>query len=86
MPSTVLLGLINPIFLAAVLAFLKGSARGFKFLRIAVLSLFSFCWIVFILMRPWLGYFVWTLGMVLSLFSSSWFRYADSPAHFKTAR
>jgi hypothetical protein len=45
LPFILLAGLTNPIFIAAVVAYLIGS-RFFQVLTISVLALFPFCWVV----------------------------------------
>jgi len=57
-------GLINPLFLLWIF-------KRWKRLRIALLSMMPFCWVVFYIDRqhPREGYFLWTLGMLLVLFS-----------------
>lgn len=66
-------GWINPFFLAAMLASLiKPAGRLAAALRILTILMFPACWIVFHMehLRPYTGYFLWTGGMVLVLFSS----------------
>jgi hypothetical protein len=62
--SGVISGLINPIFLVAVV-------RRSVVLRNVVLLMVPFCWIVFYHVRlyPREGYILWIIGMLLVLFS-----------------
>ena len=70
MPAMVISGLINPVFIGAVIASLRQRWHSFVVLRIINLAMLPFCWISFLLVRPREGYFLWTLGMLLVLFSS----------------
>jgi hypothetical protein len=69
-PAIVISGLINPMFIGAVIALLRQRRRSFAVLRVIVLAMLPFCWISFLLFHPREGYFLWTLGMLLVLFSS----------------
>ena len=64
-------GWINPVFLITLLVALiwRKSRLGFV---LVVLLMFTACWIVFykLALYPREGYFVWTLGMLLVLFSA----------------
>jgi hypothetical protein len=62
-------GLINPLFLTTLI--LTRNRRAFIVLRIFLLLMFPFCWVVFYShpLHPREGYFLWFLGMVLTLFS-----------------
>ena len=65
-------GWINPLFLiAAVLGFLGRHERSFAALRIVVVLMIPFCWVVFYYEDLYAreGHFVWILGMLLVLFS-----------------
>jgi hypothetical protein len=67
-------GLINLVFWAAVLLILRGTRqRLFKALRIAVLLMIPFSWVVFYVeqLNPREGYVLWIAGMILVLFSAS---------------
>jgi hypothetical protein len=57
-------GLINPLFLVSIF-------KPSKLLRAALLSMMPFCWAVFYLesLYPREGYFLWTLSILLVLFS-----------------
>ena len=68
-PALVISGLINPVFLGAVIALLRQRRHSFVVLRIIVLAMLPFCWISFLLFHPREGYFLWTMGMLLVLFS-----------------
>ena len=71
-PAALISGLINPVFIAALVALLKQHWRLFRVLRVFVLLMLPFCWITFEILRPREGYVLWTLGMLLVLFSNSW--------------
>jgi hypothetical protein len=65
-------GLINGVFvLTTILGVIARANTAFKRLRIVVLLMMPFPWLVFRLenLNPREGYFVWTLGMLLVLFS-----------------
>ncbi|MGC2419987.1 MAG: hypothetical protein WA434_19755 [Candidatus Acidiferrales bacterium] len=65
-------GCVNPVFLvAAALGFSGGHQRSMAVLRIVVILMIPFCWIVFHYesMYPREGHFVWIIGMLLVLFS-----------------
>jgi len=66
-------GWINPVFIITIVALYSKRARRLGWvLRIVLLGMSPFCWIVFRedLMDPAIGYFLWTGSMVLALFSS----------------
>jgi len=69
MPALVITGLINPAFIGAVVALLRERRRSFVVLRAIVLAMLPFSWVSFLLVQPREGYFVWTSGMLLVLFS-----------------
>jgi len=72
--AILLSGWINPIFLIAMILLLwKRTRRLGAFLRIVVLIILPSCWIVFSSerIRPRAGYFLWTIAIVMALFSSS---------------
>lgn len=69
MPAIVISGLINPMFIGAVIALVRQRRRSFVVLRVIVLAMLPICWISFLLFHPREGYFLWTLGMLLVLFS-----------------
>lgn len=84
MPATAVSGLINPIFISGVFTLVVGYRRAFAVLRVIVLSMMPFCWPLFFMgFRPREGYFVWTLGILLVLFSTSLERPAISSSPFK---
>jgi hypothetical protein len=65
-------GCINPVFLsAAALGFSGRRQLSMAVLRILVILMMPFCWIVFHYesLYPREGYFVWIIGMLLVLFS-----------------
>ncbi len=65
-------GWINLVFLvAAILAVRERSGRMLAALRIAVILMIPFCWVVFRYQDLYAreGHFVWILGMLLTLFS-----------------
>ena len=68
-------GWINPMFLVTM-GFLLKRRTGHvgETLRIVLLLMFPACWLVFseVHMRPTYGYFLWTIAMLLALFSR-WF-------------
>ena len=72
-------GIINPLFVTAVVLFQKGYWVG-KLLRMVVIGLFPSCWIFFWPgeFRPSVGYFLWTAAMLVALFAVSPKRQADS--------
>ena len=66
-------GLINLVFWAAVLLILRGTPqRLVRTLRIAILLMIPFSWIVFYIEQliPREGYVLWIAGMILALFSA----------------
>jgi hypothetical protein len=66
-------GWINPIFLITALLLLVNKARKLAaVLRIILLMMIPFCWIVFHYenLSPRLGHFLWILGMLLVLFAN----------------
>ena len=70
--SMLVSGWINPIFIVAMILALRwADKRPFAVLRIAVLAMIPFCWIVYYKERsyPREGHFLWILGMLLILFS-----------------
>ena len=67
-------GLINPVFLATVILMLvRPSHRLVLIAKVALLLMAPFCWIVFHYenLYPREGYFLWILGMLLTLFSTN---------------
>jgi hypothetical protein len=71
LPAVAVVGLINPIFLIAVVMLVVHYRRCFAVLRIIVLSMFPFCWIPFLFgIHPRQGYARWIIGMVVTLFSN----------------
>jgi hypothetical protein len=71
--ATLISGWINPAFLITVVFGLFGGRhrRLAAVLRIVVLLMVPFCWVVFYkgLLYPREGHFVWIIGMLLVLFS-----------------
>jgi|SRR5579864_4373005 len=66
-------GWINPLFLITVtLVVLRRCQRAVAIMRITVLLMIPFCWVVFHFEHfyPREGHFLWLVGMVLTLFSS----------------
>jgi hypothetical protein len=64
-------GWINPLFLITLtLAGLRRHQRAIAILRVIVLLMIPFCWVVFYDMNsyPREGHFLWLFGMVLALF------------------
>jgi len=84
-PVAFLSGLVNPVFVAAVVACFLGGNRAFHVSRIVALSLFPFAWIFCLMKTIRAGYFLWFLGMLLVLFSSWWDRAENPPSLFKSA-
>lgn len=71
--ATLFSGWINPLFLITLLAQLVRPRGRLAFvLRIVLLLLFPACWIVFYSMNlyPREGYFIWTAGMLLVMFTA----------------
>jgi hypothetical protein len=71
MPATLIVGLINPLFIATVIFLLKHFQRSFAVLRITLLCMFPFCSVPFVVggFRPSIGFTLWIFGMLLVLFS-----------------
>jgi hypothetical protein len=71
MPATVIVGLINPVFLLAVVSLVKERDRLFSALKFSVFLMLPFCLVHFLLFRffPREGFVFWTTGMLLVLFS-----------------
>jgi len=70
--STAICGSVNPLFLLAVISHVVGKThRLTKALRNVILIFLPFCWVVFVARHiyPREGYFLWTIGMLLTLFS-----------------
>jgi hypothetical protein len=71
--ALVISGWINPLFLIVVaLMLLKQNQKTVAILRIVLVLMFPFCWVVFYFHHfyPREGYFLWLFGMLLALFSS----------------
>ncbi len=69
--SLLISGLINPLFIVILILAAKGYQRAIATLRIIVLLMIPFCWVVFFSGQgsyPREGYFLWLLGMILALF------------------
>jgi hypothetical protein len=67
-------GLINLVFLAAVVLILRAThQRLVRALRIAILLMIPFSWVVFYVeqLNPREGYFLWLAGMILVLFMAT---------------
>jgi hypothetical protein len=72
MPFLVASGWTNLFFAASILALWRNQRRLFAILRILVLLTIPASWVVFYFgVHPREGYFVWTIGMLLVLFSPS---------------
>jgi hypothetical protein len=72
--ATLLSGWINLIFLTTVVLLFSNRARRLaNVLRTALLFMLPACWIVFFYqnLRPGYAYFLWTVAMLLALFSTS---------------
>ncbi len=72
MPAVLLVGWVNPMFLAAAtLAVRKPTSRALSVLRIAITIFLFLSWIVFQYdnLRPREGFFLWVAGIVLVLYS-----------------
>jgi hypothetical protein len=70
-------GWINPVFLiTAIVLLVKPKGRLGALLRIVVIVMFPACWVVFYQMnlRPRAAYFLWTVAMLLVLFSAMFSR------------
>jgi len=66
-------GWINPIFLLVAIPMLfDKTPRLNRVLRYVLLPMIAFCWIALLYQQafPREGYFLWTIGMLLVLFSS----------------
>jgi hypothetical protein len=71
--ALVISGWINPVFLIVVALMLRERyQRAVAILRITLLLMIPFCWVVFYDygIYPREGYFLWLFGMLLALFSS----------------
>jgi hypothetical protein len=72
--SIFMVALINPLFLVwVVVSSFQKHARSLLVLKIALLSMIPFCWIIFAYrgMHPREGHFLWIVGMLLVLFSGT---------------
>ncbi len=70
--STIISGWINPVFLiTAILVFFGRPQRLITVMRILVVLMVPFCWVVFHYAGayPGVGHFVWIVGMLVTLFS-----------------
>ena len=66
-------GWINPFFLLAVILMLLDKTPGLvRALRYVLVPMVAFCWITLFYQHAWPreGYLLWTIGMLLVLFSS----------------
>jgi hypothetical protein len=73
-------GFINIVFIvAAIQRVVAPAGATFRALRIAVILMMPVCWVVFRNqdLRPREGYVLWTLGMLLVLFSDRLGRFDD---------
>jgi hypothetical protein len=73
--ALVISGWINPLFLIILALMVPGRyQRAVAILRIILLLMIPFCWVVFYYYRiyPREGHFFWLFGMVLTLFSSEY--------------
>jgi hypothetical protein len=71
--STLISGLINPVFLIYVtLTYLKRAPRTARALKFVLLAMIPFCWVVFYFLKvyPREGHLLWVIGMLLVLLSS----------------
>lgn len=71
--STLISGLINPVFLIYVtLTSLKGAPRTARALKFVLLAMIPFCWVVFYFLEvyPREGHVLWVISMLLVLLSS----------------
>jgi hypothetical protein len=71
--STLISGLINPVFLAYVtLTTLKRAPTTARALRFVLLAMIPFCWVVFYFLEvyPREGHVLWVISMLLVLLSS----------------
>jgi hypothetical protein len=81
--SLMISGWINPLFLVSmVLILIRRAQKAISILRIAILLMIPFCWIVFynLKVRPLEGHFLWILGMVMVLFADRFRRTANRTA------
>jgi len=70
--SIAISGWVNPLFLLAVFSIVVGKTQQLtKVLRIVILIFLPFSWVVFVTRHiyPREGYFLWSIGMLLTLFS-----------------
>jgi hypothetical protein len=70
--STLISGWINPVFLiTAIFVFLGRPQRLIAAMRVLVVVMIPFCWVVFHYegVYPREGHFVWIVGMLVTLFS-----------------
>jgi hypothetical protein len=86
LPATAVVGMINPMFVAAIFALVRQYRRTFIVLRIILLLMFPCCMVSFVFMRlhPREGYVLWIIGMVLVLFSNRREQSAHSSSLFKS--
>jgi hypothetical protein len=83
MPFLAASGWINLLFVSSVLALWRQKRRLFSVLRILVLLTLPTCWVVFYFgVHPREGYVVWTIAMLLVLFSPSAQTSASPPSLF----
>lgn len=71
--SVLFSGWINPLFLISLVLLQRENSRKLgRTLRVAVLCFMPACWIVFVQdgVYPFVGYFIWTAGIIVALFSS----------------
>jgi hypothetical protein len=71
--SVLVSGWINPVFLiTAVMLWIRPHGRAGAFLRIVTVLMFPAVWLAFkeMQLRPRAGYWLWTAGMLLVLFST----------------
>jgi hypothetical protein len=72
--AILLSGWINPLFLITMVLSQRVTAKKLaRSLRTVVLFLLPACWVVFFQehVYPFVGYFIWTAGIVVALFSTS---------------
>jgi len=71
--SLLISGWINPLFLITIILMSrKRFSQPIAILKIIILLMIPFCWIVFYYEKlyPREGHFLWVIGMLLTLFSS----------------
>jgi hypothetical protein len=75
--SLVFSGWINPVFLVTLISLLRKPSENLgRKLRIVLLFMLPACWVAFFEEHaiPGFGYFLWTISMILALYSTSFSR------------